>query len=116
MPRRSSIPAFAAALALAASLAAPGAGAGDAARGRALYESHCASCHSESVHGRQKREAKDFEGVRAWVMRWNASLALRWGEEEIEDVTLYLNGTYYRFACPPSACKVVGSAGRYPKG
>jgi hypothetical protein len=32
---------------------------------------------------------------------------LRWGAEEIEDVTLYLNGTYYRFACPPPACKVV---------
>ena len=88
-------------------LAAPGAGAGDAVRGRALYESHCVSCHSQSVHGRAKREAKDFEGVRAWVARWNANLTLRWGAEEIEDVTLYLNETYYRFACPPSACKVV---------
>jgi mono/diheme cytochrome c family protein len=74
LPRHSSF--FpAAALALAASLAAPGAGAGDAVRGRALYESHCVSCHSQSVHGRAKREAKDFEGVRAWVARWNASLA-----------------------------------------
>ena len=114
MPRRSS---FLAAAALAiAGIAAPGVEAGDAARGRALYESHCSSCHSESVHGREKREARDFEAVRAWVARWNTSLTLRWGEEEIEDVTLYLNGAYYRFACPPSVCRVVGSAGRHPKG
>jgi cytochrome c5 len=105
LPRHST---FLAAAALA--LAAPGVEAGDAGRGRALYESQCASCHSQSVHGREKRVARDFEAVRAWVERWNASLALRWGEEEIEDVTVYLNGAYYRFACPPSACKVVSLA------
>jgi cytochrome c5 len=105
LPRHST---FLAAAALA--LAAPGVEAGDAGRGRALYESQCTSCHSQSVHGREKREARDFEAVRAWVARWNASLALRWGEEEIEDVTVYLNGAYYRFACPPSACKVVSLA------
>ena len=110
MPRHSSFLAAAATVALAASLAAPGVRAGDAGRGRALYESHCASCHSQSVHGREKRVARDFEDVRAWVARWNANLALHWGEEEIEDVTLYLNGAYYRFPCPPSACKVVSLA------
>ena len=79
----------------------------DAQRGGALYESRCGACHSESVHGRAKRVATDFNDVRRWVSRWNENLGLRWGDEEIDDVSVYLNDTYYRFACPPQVCKVV---------
>ena len=86
--------------------------AADAARGAALYESRCGSCHSESVHGRTKRVAKDFDDVRGWVRRWNDNLALRWGDEEIDDVLVYLNNTYYKYPCPPSVCKVVSLAPR----
>jgi hypothetical protein len=101
----------AAALLLIVPREAPGA---DAERGRALYESRCGSCHSESVHGRKKRVAADFDDVRRWVSRWNANLGLRWGDEEIDDVSVYLNTTYYRYSCPPSACKVVSLAGPRP--
>lgn len=82
----------------------------DAERGRALYDLRCGSCHSESVHGRQKRVATNFEDVRRWVDRWNGSLGLRWDGEEIDDVAVYLNATYYRYACPPNICKVVSMA------
>ncbi len=82
----------------------------DARRGQALYDTRCGGCHSESVHGRAKRMATDFEAVRRWVERWNESLGARWGREEVEDVTVYLNDTYYRFSCPPSVCKVVSIA------
>jgi len=88
-------------------LAAGAACAGDAERGRALYDSRCTDCHTESVHGRAKREATDFEAVRRWVTRWNDNLRLQWKDEEIEDVTVFLNATYYRFPCPVSACSVV---------
>lgn len=94
-------------------LFAPGiATAADAARGAALYESRCGSCHTESVHGRTKRVATDFDDVRRWVRRWNDNLALRWGDEEIDDVSVYLNSTYYKYPCPPSVCKVVSLAPR----
>lgn len=86
--------------------------AADAARGAALYESRCGSCHSESVHGRAKRVATDFEDVRRWVRRWNDNLTLRWGDEEIDDVAMYLNNTYYKYRCPPTVCKVVSLAPR----
>lgn len=76
-------------------------------RGRALYELRCAGCHSESVHARKKRVAVDFEDVRRWVSRWNETLALSWGEEELDDVAIHLNTAYYRFPCPPRVCKVV---------
>lgn len=95
------------ALACALPLAASGA---DAERGRGLYESRCDNCHAESVHGRARREARGFDSLRGWVRRWSGNLDLKWTAEEIDDVTVYLNARYYRFNCPPSACKVTGRA------
>jgi hypothetical protein len=86
------------------------ASAADALRGAGLYESRCGDCHSESVHGRSKRVATDFNEVRRWVSRWNENLHLRWGDEEIDDVSVYLNNTYYRYPCPPQVCKFVSLA------
>lgn len=91
-------------------LAARSASGADAARGAILYEARCGECHSDSVHGRAKRVATDFDDVRRWVKRWNENLGSRWGDEEIDDVTLHLNKTYYRYACPPRICKVVSLA------
>jgi mono/diheme cytochrome c family protein len=96
--------------ALAILLLARGAFGADAERGAALYESRCGECHTTSVHGRAKRVAKDFNDVRGWVNRWNDNLGLHWGDEEIDDVSVYLNNTYYRYACPPTVCKVVSLA------
>jgi len=96
---------FAAALTL-----APGtrnAQAADAERGAALYELRCGTCHSESVHGRQKRAAADFDEIRGWVERWNRSLMLRWDNEEVDDVAVHLNNTYYHYACPSRICKLL---------
>jgi len=84
--------------------------AADTDRGRALYELRCQGCHAESVHARQKRVAVDFEDVRRWVERWNATLSLRWSDEEMDDVAVHLNTTYYRYPCPPTVCKVVSLA------
>jgi mono/diheme cytochrome c family protein len=86
--------------------AAPVAVAADAQRGRELYESNCSECHSESVHGRAKRVAGSFEEIAGWVLRWSTHLKLKWGAPEIEDVSAFLNNTYYRYACPPTVCKV----------
>lgn len=108
MNRVRSLPLAVLGLAVALPFAASGA---DAGRGRALYETRCDSCHAESVHGRARREASGFESLRGWVRRWSGNLGLKWTDEEVDDVAVYLNGRYYRFACPPSACKVTGQAG-----
>jgi hypothetical protein len=93
--------------ALAPPIAAPADKAPPPDRGRDLYELRCTTCHATSVHGREKRVARDFEEVRAWVSRWNATLGLGWTRDDVDDVTLYLNATYYRYPCPPTVCKVV---------
>jgi mono/diheme cytochrome c family protein len=89
--------------AIALALPAP---AAEIARGQALYDARCGGCHTESVHGRLKRQATDFDAVRGWVVRWNTNLKLQWDRDQVDDVAAYLNLTYYKFACPPSICKV----------
>lgn len=97
---------------LALAITLPGAApAADAQRGRVLYETRCIGCHADSVHGREKRQARDFESVRAWVRRWGANLRLAWTDEDVNDVAVHLNATYYGFACPPAHCTVTGGLG-----
>jgi mono/diheme cytochrome c family protein len=74
-------------------------------RGRVLYEARCGRCHGTSVHVREARKAASFEGVRTQVVRWNAELGVGWSDDEINDVTLYLNNRYYFFPCPESICR-----------
>ena len=81
----------------------------DAEHGRILYEAHCNGCHAESVHGRAKRVAADFEALRGWVRRWSANLRLQWTDGDIDDVAAHLNARYYRFSCPPADCTATGS-------
>ncbi len=84
----------------------PGAqAAADAQRGKVLYETRCSACHASSVHQRSARKAKSFDGLRTQVLRWCAQAGGSWSAEEIDDLTLYLNQRYYRFPCPPNACK-----------
>jgi mono/diheme cytochrome c family protein len=80
--------------------AAGPAAAADPERGRALYEQRCTACHTQSVHARAKRVASDYAEIRGWVERWSGTLSLGWSGDEIEDVTAYLNATYYRYPLP----------------
>jgi len=66
-------------------------------RGELLYENHCQSCHSKTVHTRSDRLVDSPEALRAWVMSWTVHNALPWGQEEIADITAYLDRTFYRF-------------------
>ena len=82
--------------------------AADVDRGRALYESRCYECHSPAAHVRPSHVAADFEEIRGWVRRWNQNLDLQWTDEDIVDVTVFLNNSYYRYPCPADVCPVVG--------
>ena len=77
----------------------------DADRGKALYEARCNECHGTGVHVREARKAASFDGVRTQVVRWNAELGGGWSNEEIDDVTVYLNNRFYFFPCPESVCR-----------
>jgi mono/diheme cytochrome c family protein len=85
-------------------LLSPAAPAADAQRGRALYESRCDVCHNTGVHQRDSRKAQSYAAIREEVVRWNRTLNGAWTNEEIEDVTLFLNDRYYNFDCPEAVC------------
>ncbi len=65
-------------------------------RGRGLYLNHCLACHESTTHVRSNRRARTLPEVRRWVARWSVQLELGWRRNEIDDVTAYLNRTYYR--------------------
>lgn len=75
------------------------------ARGKSLYETKCHECHSRSVHHRESRKAKSYTAVRKEVERWEGALGGGWSKEDVDDVTLYLNETYYKHPCPKSTCR-----------
>lgn len=80
------------------------AAAADFERGKTLYSARCVGCHDKSVHNRDARKALTIEGIKAQVRRWDAFLGGAWREEEVNDVTSYLNELYYRYPCPPAVC------------
>lgn len=71
-----------------------------ASRGQLLYENHCQGCHTSQLHIREQRRVRSIDELRGWVARWATTQQLRWGDEEIGDVTNYLNQRYYRLAPP----------------
>ena len=78
-------------------LAAPAADLPNLERGQALYENHCVVCHTSKVHRRYPPSAIDMEALRFIVRVWVEEQKLRWSQQDIDDVVLYLNRTHYKF-------------------
>lgn len=66
-------------------------------RGELLYATHCSACHTSKIHWREQKLAIDWNSLKVQVRRWQASIGLGWSEEEIMDVTHYLNAVHYGF-------------------
>jgi mono/diheme cytochrome c family protein len=71
-------------------------------RGEALYENHCSSCHDPQVHVEgEARHVATLADLRARVAAWSVHSGLNWSEEDVNDVTDYLNRRFYRFVEKP---------------
>lgn len=68
-----------------------------ATRGELLYATHCSTCHAAEIHWRARTLATDWRSLKAQVRRWQGNIGLGWSEDEITDVTRYLNIAYYHF-------------------
>lgn len=98
-PRRAGFTILAA---LCAVLALPQAGAEEQFdRGRALYENHCMSCHESWAHTREGRHVRTMRELRTRTEAWSVHSRLDWSAEEIDDVTDYLNRTFYELQQTP---------------
>lgn len=66
-------------------------------RGRALYENHCKSCHEALAHTRSGSQVHSEAELRERVASWSLHTGLNWSEDDVEDVTDYLNRHFYEF-------------------
>jgi mono/diheme cytochrome c family protein len=72
-------------------------------RGELLYSTHCIACHTSQMHWRDKKLATDWASLKAQVQRWQAGAMLGWNEQDVIEVTRYLNDTFYRFPQKPDS-------------
>lgn len=66
-------------------------------RGELLYNNHCQECHDKSVHTRTNSRVTSLESLRVWVVAWSVHNGHFWGNEEVADITDFLNRTIYHF-------------------
>jgi mono/diheme cytochrome c family protein len=66
-------------------------------RGELLYTTHCITCHTTEMHWRDKRSATNWLALKAQVRRWQDAASLAWSDDDILDVSRYLNESIYHF-------------------
>lgn len=67
-------------------------------RGQALYENHCRECHESWAHERKARSVvSSREDLRRRVAAWATHAGLGWGPGEVDDVSDYLDRSFYHF-------------------
>ena len=76
------------------------AGAQDAQRGKALYDTHCIACHYERIHNRDPSRSlvKSFAQLRVEVVNRAALTGQRFTTEDLDDIAEYLNRSHYKMA------------------
>jgi cytochrome c553 len=80
---------------LLAVLAAGSLHAADVSHGKSLQQENCMRCHDDAMYTRENRKVTSLDGLKKQVMRCEQSLGLQWFDEDVADVTEYLNATYY---------------------
>jgi mono/diheme cytochrome c family protein len=68
----------------------------DLQRGKLLYETHCATCHTEKLHGRDRTVVKSMADLRDQVVRWSKQTKRSFTLDELEDIAFYLYKSHYR--------------------
>ena len=75
----------------------PGLQALDIENGQVLHDAHCTRCHQPDIYTREKRMVNSFSELQEQVRQCELMAELAWFDDEVEDVTAYLNESYYRF-------------------
>ncbi|HEX5635952.1 MAG TPA: hypothetical protein VFY78_02605 [Gammaproteobacteria bacterium] len=83
---------------LAASLTLAGCsvGKGDAAAGERIHEV-CLSCHGTELYVSSRRKIESLSALHREVTRWGDYYNPALSEQDVNDVTAYLNTAFYKF-------------------
>lgn len=74
--------------------------ASEPSRGELLYTTHCIACHGTEMHRRDPRLATDWDSLKEQVRLWQERAQLPWTENDVVEVTHFLNRRIYRFGLP----------------
>jgi len=67
-------------------------------RGQQLFEDHCRACHGDLMFAeKQDKKAKSLEELRKKIGSWADHGGMEWGNDEVDDVLLYMNKSFYHF-------------------
>lgn len=69
---------------------------GDAVHGEQLH-AVCLPCHGTSLYSSPQRKIKSLPALRQEVARWGDYYNPALSEQDIDDVTAYLNTHFYKF-------------------
>lgn len=58
------------------------------------------ACHDDGMYVRDNRKVTTPGGLRKQVRRCELSLGLKWYDEDIDAVAVYLNESFYKFNKP----------------
>jgi len=73
-----------------------GGGKGDPVRGEAIHKV-CLECHGTSLYVVPERKIKSLTALRKEVARWGDYYNPALSEQDVEDITTYLNTQFYKF-------------------
>ncbi|ALG69503.2 hypothetical protein [Beggiatoa leptomitoformis] len=72
--------------------------------GKKLHDAHCVKCHQsmtfekpDDIYSRPERIIKQYDSLKTQVQRCVTNTDLMWFEEEVDNVSHYLNEQYYHF-------------------
>jgi len=71
-------------------------GSGDPARGEQLHDV-CLPCHGTNLYTSPQRKIKSLPALRQEVARWGDYYNPALTEQDVDDVTAYLNTHFYKF-------------------
>ena len=69
----------------------------DLDRGESLHGDHCQRCHKDEIYTRAERIVEDLPQLEQRVKQCELMNNLLWFDEEVNDVTAYLNAHFYLF-------------------
>ncbi len=69
----------------------------DIENGKTLHNENCLRCHNETQYTRENRIVNSLDELSTRITQCELSAELAWFDEEIDDVTAYLNNTFYHF-------------------
>ncbi|OGA45239.1 MAG: hypothetical protein A3F74_26740 [Betaproteobacteria bacterium RIFCSPLOWO2_12_FULL_62_58] len=69
---------------------------GDSAKGARLHDS-CLGCHGTEIYLPPNAKVKTLTELKKEVENWNDRMNPKFDDQEVEDITAYLNSTYYKF-------------------